>query len=319
MYQALSTIYAPAACLLLILTSCRPTPPTDPTLHFINEPAAWKSILTEDSTEHYFADLSETDLRLQMELPDSVAIDLDTYKEWLVQQLMSWPTDLQADVAADWTQVLEECRVRFPALLPERVDLLLSNDEPYGSRIYFTRNSAVVMPLTDLENAPRESLLNIFRHELFHLISREHLELRKALYALANFVPAPTELKWPDTLYVARLANPDAPNYDYMLDYDSSYYLPILHYPEPIDLEETTERFSVNIRFDYYKLISDSITLDRLPEWKVSTATEANSPYLIHAEEVLAEHFALLLAGETELDFPGELEDLKELLISFNE
>lgn len=315
MYQALSILCRLCTCFLLLLVGCKSTPATDPALRFVSDPTELAALLTEDATENYFADLNANDLRLQMHLAANDSVNLASYRAWLLEQLLPWPADLQATTAAQWTQVLTECRAMFPELLPQRIDLVLGNDQPYGSRIYFTRNSAVVMPVTDLQNAPPESLLTIFRHELFHLISRENLDLRPQLYALANFVPAPANLNWPAELYQLRLTNPDAPNYAYVLRYDSSYYLPILHHPaDELLMRPGGEWFSENIRFDYYLLKGDSITTQRLPEWKVSATTEANSPYIIHAEEIIAEHFALLLAEEKKVDFPQELTELRSLL-----
>ncbi|MEM9836431.1 MAG: hypothetical protein AAF828_08010 [Bacteroidota bacterium] len=316
MYQALSILSG--LFLLVAFSACQrneaPPPVIDAALVFINPGSLATEILTQDSLEGYFEHLSQRDLQLQFrQLTDADTISLAAYREWLPQQLLSWEASIREKVAPIWTEVLHEAETRFPKLVPDTVQLLLTEDAPYGSHIYFTRNRAVIMPISDLILADAASLKNIFRHELFHLISRSHPEWREDMYRLANFVPAPTKIKWPTALSARRLTNPDAPNDDYMVAYEGAFYLPILYAPEDIQGEAGGALFSENIRFQYHRLQADSILEDRLPIWTATEITEANSAYIIHPEEILAEHFAFLLGGAA-TTYPDELADLEAFL-----
>jgi len=138
--------------------------------------------------------------------------------------------------------------------------------------------------------------------------------LRPALYFIANFTAGPTDsLQLPGALLPRLLSNPDAPNYDYLIAYENEGYLPLLFAPEMEERAPPGHRFGANIRSAYFRLAGYRVTEQRLAEWKVMEAAEANSGYIIHPEEILAEHFALLLGG-AEVDNPEELEELRRLL-----
>ncbi len=269
--------------------------------------------LLEDPEEGYFEHLSLADLRLQWPDYPSDSVDIVQYKAWLGQQVADWPNDLQQRVAELWQQVLVESEALFPGLAPDTLVLIALQDAPYGSHIYFTRQNAVLLPISDLRQREEADLLLIFRHELFHLISRARKAARDDLYAIANYQPLLAPLVWENPLYTRRLINPDAPNFDYALNREGQLFVPLLYCPDTLVESSASDRFAVNLRFSFLALSGDTVTQRVLPEWHAKAASNANSDYFIHPEEVLAEHFSFLLSQQKVL-YPEELVALRQLL-----
>lgn len=317
MYQRLLYYLVGTSGILLICCACQANEvPGQSELHrlqFVEPGPLAEALITTDSIEGYFNYLSETDMRLQMGLAASDTINKTDYLAWLASCPQAWPSDLVNKMQRIWGQVLSESVTVAPHLVPDTIFLLVTADKPYGSEVYFTRNMAVIMPVSDLRAASDHDLLHTMRHELFHLVSRMHYGLRPKLYEMSNCLAGPEGLKWPADLYERRLSNPDAPNYNFLLMHEGQAYLPVLTSPVQRIVAPKDALFSANIRADFYEIIGDSISLNRLPEWEVAAAIEANSYYIIHPEEVLAEHYAFLLGGQR-VERPGELSELESLL-----
>lgn len=282
-------------------------------LLFPKEALSAAPYLLHDPQEGYFEQLSLADIRLQWPQYPADTLNLDLYRQWLAKQCAEWPVELATQLAQDWAQVLAECETMFPGLAPDTIVLIAMQDAPYGAHIYFTRQAAVMLPITDLQTANKADLLAIYRHELFHLISRQQPEVRPNCYALANYEAINEKLHWESPLYHRRLTNPDAPKSNYALRYEGIRYLPLLYHPDTLIEAEPKEAFAANLRFTFLALAGDTVTTKQLPEWHARAGSEANSHYFIHPEEVMAEHFSLLLGGENTI-YPNELEDLKKLL-----
>jgi hypothetical protein len=78
-------------------------------------------------------------------------------------------------------------------------------------RAAYCRGAAVVLPETELADAGK--LRDTVFHELFHVYSSHHPELRRELYEVVGFEVCP-EIELPPALAKRRLTNPDAPRMD---------------------------------------------------------------------------------------------------------
>lgn len=259
-------------------------------------------LISADPIEGYFEYWSPADARLQMGLADSVAISLEEYQQWLSGLPQVWPSELKNKLKNIWDQVLSECFSRYPNLELADIPLILTLDKPYGSFVYFTRQNAVICPISNLREASREDLLAVMRHELFHLISRTYLDYREEAYAAIGFVPAPDSLVWPGELYARRLQNPDAPFPDYALRVQEQLFVPIVYAAQSPYDPYNTDHFAEQLRFNYFQLRGDSLVRPILSTQQVMSLTGGLTDYLLHPEEILADQFVLLL----EQGGPGE-------------
>lgn len=264
------------------------------TIRLLDGEEAATTLITDDY-EGYFNDLSDADIRLQMALPDSVAISAEAYRQWLSELHEPWPDDLSQRANGLIIKALQECADIFPDLAPDTVDLILTDDLPYGSSVYFTRGRAIVCPKSHLKNASERELMHVFRHELFHLISRQHQEVRPDMYKAIGFESVTDSLTWPGELYQRRLLNPDAPRPDYALDVDGILYVPLVYVSQsPYDVDDP-DYFGKQLRFQYFQMHGDSLRPPTLTVTEVRELTGDLTNYIIHPEEILADHFALLL------------------------
>lgn len=299
------------SALLLLLMNCKPSAAEVQIpikVQFV-EGAAAARLISADPIEGYFEHWSPTDARLQMGLADSVDISRAEYQQWLSGLPQVWPSELKNKLGSIWNQVLSECFSRYPNLELADIPLILTLDKPYGSFVYFTRQNAVICPISDLREASRGELLEVMRHELFHLISRTYLDYREAAYAVIGFVPAPDSLVWPGDLYARRLHNPDAPFPNYALSAQEQLFVPIVYAAQSPYDPDNPDHFAEQLRFNYFKLKGDSLVRPILPAQQVMSLTGGLTDYLLHPEEILADQFVLLL----EQGGPGEDPYLRQL------
>ncbi|MEO0626055.1 MAG: hypothetical protein AAFY91_03640 [Bacteroidota bacterium] len=273
--------------------------------------------IATDNFESYFEELSTVDVHLQMGIPDSMIIDKNEYTQWLSELPQPWPADLAERAQRLLKHALRECEAIFPNLAPDTIDLILTDDLPYGASVYFTRGQSVVCPRSHLKNASDGDLMHVFRHELFHLISRENAAGRSQMYELIGFKPVVDSLIWPGNLYERRLLNPDAPKPDYFLDLDGAQYVPIVYASQaPYDAGDP-DYFAQQLRFQYFQLVNSKLRPPTLSVAEVREATGDLTNYIIHPEEILADQFALLLEqGSTNSD--AALSALYEYLLGLN-
>src|SRR5262249_34608689 len=113
--------------------------------------------------------------------------------------------------------------------LPPAVSFVKTTGLEEG-RAAYCRGAAVVLPENVLAEDPKQLRSTVY-HELFHVYSSHHPELRKALYAIVGFELCP-EITLPPALARRRLTNPDAPRLDALtrvrVDQSSTAVMPFL-------------------------------------------------------------------------------------------
>ena len=129
------------------------------------------------------------------------------YLEFVSAQVVPWnPKSRDAvEKAVDAIQTpLSSLAIR----LQSPVNLLHTTGREESGAAY-TRGNEIIFPTRELgsRNKPPTKLL---AHELFHVISRQHPDLRDQLYQLIGFEKA-NPIKLPANLSHLRITNPDAP------------------------------------------------------------------------------------------------------------
>jgi hypothetical protein len=125
-----------------------------------------------------------------------------------------------------------------------------------GNAAYCRGNNIIVLPI-DLINLPTARLFNLIIHELFHIYSRNNLEIQEILYNMLSFKRT-NELLLPDELFQKKITNPDAAvnNYYFSSKINGNNYdlMPILLASSNYD-EQKGGRF-----FDYLELYFIAVT-----------------------------------------------------------
>ena len=214
--------------------------------------------------------------------------------------------------------------------LPTGVNLVKTSGDEEGGAPY-TRGTTIVFP--GLESLGGDEFVRkVLAHELFHVLSRNDPEVRQQLYASIGFFPC-GEISHPESLAVRRITNPDAPRNEYAIEVtvsgETRTVIPILYSRSATYDVERGGHF-----FEYLEL--QLLQIEPGAEGRAWAASEengnpilfevgdvvgfyekigCNTGYVIHPEEVLADNFALLVQGETEVTSPEILTKIKDVLI----
>lgn len=234
-------------------------------------------------------------------------------------QVLAWTPDEVEAMAANVTLVsgaLAELGLELP--LPPVVEVVRSTLAEEGFMAAYTRRDVVVL------GAPALGA-RTFAHELFHVLSRHAPALRAPLYAHLGFaVVAPIAI--PAALAGIEITNPDVPALDAVVavpqEGEGVHGAPLLvaarpyaggplaAYAEPALLlvERRGESFEPRLENGEPVLLH--------PEDVAGLAERlgGNTKYDIHPEEVCAEHFTFMLAGDSDLPRPDLVAAMWETL-----
>jgi len=161
---------------------------------------------------------------------------------------------------------------------------------------------------------------HLFLHELWHIISRENPAYRDAAYEVIGFQAMP-RLQFPEDVKNLRITNPDAPFIE--------HYIPLTINEEEKKIIFSTMAsapYTTGSFFEYLMIVlyevdikQGAVELLTSPPYSVEQATDLrdkignNTNYIIHPEEITAEHFTMLVTGK-EVKSEQVIEGLKSVL-----
>lgn len=230
------------------------------------------------------------------------------------------------DERARLTDAFAAIEPKLAALLPQLdapILLIKTSGQEEGGAGY-TRANAVMLPRV---LADERELQRLLAHEIFHIASRGHPDLKRALYRAIGFEEC-GEVVLPPALAARKMTNPDAPAnahcIELQVDGSNVWGMPILLSRE--------ERYDPAAGIEFFGYLTLSMLLvDRtaadaprplerdgapalVPPNRVTGFLEQvgrNTEYIIHAEEILASNFEILVLGEQGAPSPEVLERLR--------
>jgi len=248
------------------------------------------------------------------------------YLAFATASAREWSNDERARLTAAFAAIAP----RLEALLPELGKPILivktSGEEEGGAG--YTRANAVMLP--QAADDARE-LQRTLAHEIFHIASRSHPDMKRALYRAIGFEEC-GEVVLPAALAARKMTNPDAPINEHCIEITVAgaklWAVPILLARQA--------RFdpAAGIPFFGYLTLS-MLVVDRastpaapalrdgapvlVPMNQVGGFFEQvgrNTNYIIHAEEILASNFERLVLGEADAPSPEVLARIRAELAS---
>lgn len=244
------------------------------------------------------------------------AVSVKAYLRFAAENALPWEAHEKQMVEAAFASIaprLAELSVRFP----KPIHLVKTTGNEEGETAY-TRGAAIVIPRARLASAA--DLPELVSHELFHILLRHDGALRERLYRLIGFEKCKA-FELPAALARRKITNPDTPRSDYRIRVrfggDTVWAVPVL-YSKSDDYDPARG----GVFFDYleFRLLLVEETKEgrcrplydgaepRLVELReVAGFLEQvgrNTEYVIHPEEILADNFALLVLGATDLASP---------------
>jgi hypothetical protein len=280
--------------------------------------AAGRAVL--GASDEFVSQLSPFDRAARLESANDVSEA--EYLAFVMAAAREWAPEERARLTAAFAAI----EPRLEELLPELgapILLVKTTGEEEGGAGY-TRANAIMLP-----NAAQDeqSLQRLLAHEIFHVASRNNPELKRALYRTIGFELC-GEVVLPPPLAVRKMTNPDAPvNEDCIrltVDGADVWGMPVLLSRE--------ERFDPAAGQPFFGYLTLSILLiDRADPAAARPLLRDGSPvlvpfnrvrgffeqvgnntnYTIHAEEILASNFELLVLGEQDVPSPVILERMR--------
>lgn len=209
---------------------------------------------------------------------------------------------------------------RLPISFPRKVLFIKTTGAEEG-RAFYTRDTAIMMPERQTDEADTGLLKKTIAHELFHILSRGNPALREKLYEAIGFTNC-GEVEFPSELRSRKITNPDAPRNDRAIQVRVAgkevRAVPILFSSAAkYDASRGGEFFNyLQLNFLLVTKMSSAPPELAAPE-EVSGFFEQvgrNTSYVIHPEEILADNFALLMLGEHNVSSPEVLEKMRRIL-----
>jgi hypothetical protein len=254
-------------------------------------------------SDAYTSALTPFDLTIRLNKPGATEGD---YLRRAAIAVHDWPASEVADLKrvlslVEGSIVLKRLKLHLPSVIQI---IKTDGSEEFGAEGY-TRGARIMR-----NTGAGPASVHLVAHELFHVVSRANPALRDRVYAVFGFKPCePISL---DAATMGRsITNPDCPVVEHYIElpyndqlvpfalvlYSNKDYQPEASLGEYVALGlvalNGTGRTKSTVITDEHFVFHD---LNKMPAFFQKVGT--NTQYLLHPEEISAEHFAMLVAGE---------------------
>lgn len=294
-------------------------------LRFLDAKEGGEFLATPDE---YSGRMSDFDLRVMMRTTQNKTVA--DYLALARSAALTWTEDERRRIAAAYDSIRPELQV-LSMPLPEEVLLIKTSGAEEWEAAY-TRGLAIILPVGNLDSN-EQGLRRLVAHELFHVFARAFPRTIDRIYPAMGFHPCGS-LSLPPEIAARILNNPDTPRNDHCIELTSAagrvIGMPVLLSPDG--------KFDPAVKGGIGAVLSRMqtglmvVTPDpagvahpvmdngrpRIIPWKefpdLAAKIGRNTGYLIHAEEMLADNFALLVTRAANVPSPEVLERIRVAL-----
>lgn len=286
--------------------------------------SAEQGVAAITADDRFTQNLSRFDLQARLRTGGDVTFT--QWKKMVAGEIQEWDEEERAKLTAA-CEALRDRLAKFSFPLPDEIYFVNSSGKEEGNAAY-CRGKHIVIPDVVLTRDSSE-LEKLLTHELFHIISNQHPELRADLYAIVGFQECP-EITIHPSLKERRITNPDAPAIDCVIKLQEGEKVvraaPIL-YSSTEDFDPKKERgMFAHLVFKLMVVVPDgrgwkavdqggrAVVLDPkgVPDFQEKIGRNTN--YIIHPEEILADNFVHLVRQRDKLATPRIVEELQKVL-----
>ncbi len=256
------------------------------------------------------------------------AVSEEEYLGFMAKSVLFWHPHERKKIDS----LLREIKPRLAALslrLPKAIALVKTTGDEEGGAGY-TRGNAIFIPEAYLD-LPGDRLARVISHEIFHILMRHNGGLRDRLYRVIGFERS-NEIELPPSLASRKITNPDAPLINYRirvrLGDQPVWVVPILFSDSEIYSPGRGGTFFDYLQFRLMLVEDDGGSGRARPVLRGSEPllvrpgqvagfyeqVGRNTDYIIHPEEILADNFALLVLGRTNIPNPEILDRMRGIL-----
>lgn len=300
--------------LIILLTGCSPDNSSNKIILTENSLVQFASVERAKELlaiqDNYINEFSLFDL--ESKIPSETKTT-DEYIRIAQESVREWnPRDIK--MVTNYLQVIidEMQAMDVNIVIPERIYLINSTCEEEGGAGGYTRENFIVFNRDAID-------LNLVAHELFHIISRYNPEKIERIYASIGFTPL-EDVVFPELLANNIITNPDATNLNYVINvnYQDVEKQGVLLMYSPSPYEGGSFFQYMKLGFYFLESSSEFQLSDMVGTDSVSGFYEQigrNTGYIIHPEEISAEHFRILMTdADGDHDNPEFIEALKVIL-----
>ncbi|WP_114752365.1 hypothetical protein [Pleomorphovibrio marinus] len=267
------------------------------------------------TSDSYTKELSKFDLISRTK--DKSSDQEEDYLEFASQQAQVWTEQEREVLTGKILSVKNKMdNLGLKLEFPNEILLVKSTMAEEGGAVSYTRENYIVVRGDVSED--------FLAHELFHILTRYKPERRKDLYETINFYET-NRIHYPEAIRDYVITNPDAPFLEHTItlkiENEDEEVVFILISEEDWDGGSFFTYMKQRLMYidggqgeKAAKLIDDYPVLKNFaaaPDLKQKIGT--NTDYTLHPEEILAEHFVMLVMGK-EVPEPSYLDAMKEVL-----
>lgn len=278
-------------------------------------------LMTEDE---YTAILSRFDL-MSKTLSTSDTVKLSDYFTKAASSSKIWTDDEKKALA----KVVESVNIKIKELglnikMPLKIEVIKSDMSNEGGAEGYTRANYIVLKDSRIRSYSK-SYEELFIHELFHIISRYDKAMSEKVYNTIGFKKC-NEVAYPPEIVELKLSNPDAPF--------NNFFITVMYNDKPIDVMLilfSGRKFTGGSFFAYMQIGLLAVEGDESSKKVIYNdgkplilkfkdvrgfyeQTGRNTDYNIHAEELSADHFVMLLNQQKGLPNPEIIEAMKNVM-----
>lgn len=289
---------------------------------FLDSTTASQEIII-DKTEGFFSKIKRLDMELQLKQnhPDNTPTTaiLLAYKEQLQRDVGNFNSNEMFLIEGIMYKIYELCKNLNPNIFPIELKLIKTKGQHYGDGVFYTRDNMIIIPQNELDDFSVEIFTEVMAHEIAHIYTRLHPEIKTALYDLIGFQKlncSTEELLIPSELKERILLNPDGIDYTYAVrlreSRDSFFWaLPIIASNKE-EFDSAEPDFFNYIDFQLYPvkenyggkyevIVNDYGPSTINPYFREDFLEQIkdNTDYIIHPDEIIADNFKLLLLSQT--------------------
>lgn len=267
------------------------------------------------TSDEYSQGLSKFDIASRTQNPASN--QEEQYLAFAAAQARDWEEDEITVLKVKINQVKDKIeRLGLNLAFPEEIKLVKSTLEEEGGVISYTRTNYIVFKGDVTED--------YIIHELFHILTRYNPEKRDELYKTINFQKS-NRIGYPDAIKDHIVTNPDAPFLEHTVkltidgeqkeavfilytgkDYESGSFFTQMQ--QKLMLVEGSADDKKPVLIDGKPVLLDFSAASDLGD-KIGK----NTGYTLHPEEILADHFIMLVTPKPAPD-PSFIEAMKAVL-----
>ncbi len=290
------------------------------TIKLAGKERAKELLMTEDA---YTRVLSKFDVQAKTLDPSKTTVG--DYLEFAGAQAEEWTLEekkTMGEVVSSVAAMIKNLGLMIK--MPATIELIKSTMKNEGGAEGYTRGDYIVLSNSRV-TAGANGLEDLFIHELFHIISRYDNSVSEKIYNSIGFKKC-NEVEYPKEIKDLKITNPDAPF--------NNFYITLEHNGKPVDIMLvifSAEKYTNGSFFTYLQIglmVVEGDENSKKPVYKdgeplILTFMDVkdfykqvgkNTGYIIHAEEISADHFVMLLKQTKDLPNPELIDAMKHIL-----